>query len=563
MTTTISSFNWLATSQPDVDGFSTLVEMSNSTLNVVSFSYTVCPAENVLSNTNNAFYNKTVNVGGHKSSKIDSVTYSLYIESSECLPNYDYYVFLSALLTDGSQVSYSTPLLLPLAASAISLNSSTGVTITYDEAYPNQATVNVYFPSVTAPTGSTMTYVAAVQFVGTNGAYTFELQQAQSYNSNLGGIQFVLTGVGNYGVDECYVAVQSIRTITSTGNQAISQISNTVQAVNTAIANPPSLVLSGYNYNALPPNVVITLTAPSTAGVTDVTSFNIYRSVGGGSYQIINTITYNPTIQTYTYTDSTIGSVPISTEVDYIAKSVNANGESVASNTISIVTVQPSSAPRNLSATGLTNPQGSLADIKILFTQSSDIYGFTNNANYNVNIIDASNNILHLFILPYVSGANHVYEDFVDNVTLQITGTQTLTCKCYLMTYDSLNQPINGLVSTVSFTVGPAPVIYDVNGAINTWSATIPLVSLRVLSSTLLIPNGLTIIFQNLDTTIGRSPVTIPTPTLITSGYYFADNYDYSFTNGVQWSMPPGAKALAIHAMNSNGVDVRLPVGPF
>ena len=571
----------LASNQPSAGGFTALVQPDSTTTSLVSCNYIIYPGNNItgtISNVPNNLYNRTVNVGSDNCSNLGNNGYSLFIDTSVCLPNHDYYVSVSTLYIDGTQSPFSSAVLLPLAASKITLNSQSSVTLTRSpDTYISQALIKVFFTQPAAPPSGNLSYTLGIQYIDGNGSNKFSLVPGLSYNTD--SVQTTLIDAN--GIDEAYVAIQSVRNVSvlssSSSNtisvSSTSELSNTVMAKDTDVPDPPRNLGIDYQYYTNQ-QAILSWNAPFSALLTDVAGFKVYRKVAGSFVQI-GSVVFTTIGATYSYTDN-VSTIALNTNVSYYVTSFrnNPSAESVPSQIVSIVIVQPSSAPQNASATGLqvtfTSPY--LQDVTTAFSNPSLISGSTffdySVAQFTVEIIDVNNpspSVIATNTVPYVASSTGYSLNF-NNIAFATNGTINSSpglykAKIWLNTFDSSGNTIIGQASIVNFQSGPRPIISSVNGSANQWSITDALTSFTVKTSSLAPLVDLFIVYRKKDeNTIEINRPTITTPVIDSLG-----NYIYSFNST---SSPPFSPlnsmthlALNISAANAFGNGISTITG--
>ena len=567
----------LASNQPSAGGFTALVEPATTTTGLVSCNYIIYPGNNItgsISNVPNNLYNRTVNVGSDNCSNLGSNDYSLFIDTSVCLPNHDYYVSVSTLYTDGTQSPFSSAVLLPLAASKITLNS-VSVTLTRSpDTYVSQALIKVFFTQPAAPPSGNLSYTLGIQYIDGNGSNKFSLVPGLSYNTD--SVQTTLIDAN--GIDEAYVAIQSVRNVSvspSSGSSPISvsatsELSNTVMAIDTDVPDPPRNLVINYEYYN---NQQVTLNwnAPFSALLTDVAGFKVYRRVASGSFQLIGSVVFTTIGATYSFINN-VSSIALNTTVSYYVTSFrnNPSAESVPSQIVSIVTVLPSSAPQNASATGLqvTFSGPYLQDVTTAFGNPSSIngltsFGYSGVAQFTVQIIDVNDpltpSVIATNTVPYVASSTGYGLNF-NNIPFSTNGTLNSSpglyqAKIWLNTFDGSGDTIIGQASTVNFESGPRPIISSVNGLANQWTIIDALTSFTVTTSSLAPLVDLFIVYRKkIDNTIEINRPAITTPVIDS-----LENYIYSFNSGF---LPSSSHlALNISAANAFGNGISTITG--
>lgn len=553
----IISATTLVTNRPNQSGMTVLIRTSNDVRAAV-FNYTAFPAQNVGSTSapgvETELWNRSLNVGSPECTFVGEDTgtneyiYSLLVQSDTMLPNHDYYVSFSGAFIDGTVSSYSSPLLLPIAAEAIVL-SENDVTITRDPyTYATQATIKVFFEPIEAPLGSAMTYTLGIQYNHSDETIHFMVSEPLFYNPYLGGVEITITDE----VDEAYVAIQSIRTVLSPESKAISQLSNTVAAKDTQQPDPPRDLTLEYLYNLDIPLVNLYWLAPFTAAITDVTQFVVYRKVEGVDTEYVpigDPVAYVSGQMDYTFQDDTIGQVEFGKIVRYYVTSENATQESGPSNIVSLITIQPSTEPRFLRGNGLkvTFDVPAEQDVAISFLQSAEVYGSLvydyQTAYYQVDIYDNNDGSPHFGELiatqnvDFVIGENHLYTASFNNIYCASTSQITdYFVKCKLITFSLDGTPIEGVENSKPFTTGPAPIYVDINGN-GVWTQDTGLSSYRIITAALLSTNSTdqtTLIDDGTHTgraSVENIPVVVGAPTGIVDDYSpYAGCYYYDIT---------------------------------
>jgi hypothetical protein len=418
--------------------------------------------------------------------------------------------------------------------------------------YGTEATITVSFYNQTAPVGSSLSYNLAVQYVDGLGANQFTLVPGLAYVPGLVGqmgyIQTPITDAN--GIDEAYVAVQAVRNIVSTGILSTGELSNTVQAVDSAVPDPPRDLQVDYQYDVDPQKAILTWYAPYSANLTDVSVFIVYRSVRGGGYESLATIPYTNLVTPYTYTDSDIGpdvDIPLGSTISYYVTSVTVGAvESAPSNVVSFVTVEVSSAPRGLAARGQANTES--------IPPTQDVYGtFLNPVEVNGLVVynytpayfvieiysknpGRMNELIDSTTLDYVEGTSPYVFNFVDidffTSGAGLVGAGLYEVKCNLITYDNNGDELDGIVATSPFTSGPVPTIFDANGVeADAWSVALPLTEFKVRTAAELTIGNIVLIRRLSDNTISDDYLDLPTPTTDIAGnlvYEYEDiNVDY------------------------------------
>lgn len=490
------SLTFLSTTQ-QTNGYNILVtvdSVAGSSTQVAAFNTITFPAKNIegFSNyTDNSFVNNTYSVGSQNCSLVsysaDKSIYTLNISTADTLPvNSDYYISVSATTTDGITTDYCNALLLPLSPSPVDLIAAV---ISRSANPTTQATISVLFNEPTSiPTDSTYTYNAATQILKGDGTYGFIVEEGLAYNTELGGVSYTI----NAGIDEAYIAIQVVRQLDDPSSpygqlSTYSELSDTIEATDSGVPLYPDLKTLDY----VPATQLVTLSWESNASdpLTDVTSYSVYYTLGSGTGIFLASVAYVPGTTTYSYmynlsVGTAPGQIPPNALVTYYIESENANGHSIPSNTKSITVVVPSSAPLNLTATAIRD-SANTQDVSVTFTKPTSINGSTINAYYVVKYSTQANPTATLASqnVPY-DGSSVVIVPF--NQTPYSGENYIVTA--YLVTTDVNTNPVSELVgtpATASFTSGYAPFIYSINddGPTGTWTRTIPLTSVQVLTA--------------------------------------------------------------------------------
>lgn len=558
--TTAPTVSILAGSQPLVGGFTALVTTQSTS--VVSFYYIIYPGNNVSGNVPsvpNSLYNRTVQVGSSQCANVGGNNYSLLIDSSVCLPNYDYYVIVSALYSDGVQSEYSEADLLPLSAAKITL-SSTSVSLTRSTAtYNTEALIRVLFTPPQAPVGSTISYTLGIQYIDGNATNQFVLAPGLVYNSSIGGVEYTLTD--SEGIDEAYVAIQSVRLVS--GVSATSELSNTVMAKDTDIPDPPRNLAIDYQYYQVVPVSILTWLAPYSAVLTDVSGFQVYRKVGSAPYVAIGSpVPFTTLGATYTYSDDTIGAVPLGTTVSYYVKSINPNTQSIPSNIVTIVTLASSTPPLNLNALGLQVTYSSPfeQDVRVIFTNPNTVNGNTSFgydvAEFVVDIVDNNPTNVGTY-QTVIATTNVVYSSSASGYTATFNNIDKFPAssvaglyiaRARLDTFDQDGNTVIGQTASTEFLSGPRPIISLINGTTNEWTYSTPLQSFVATTGQGAPLVDCVITIQNTVTGIyDYHRPTIPTPSVDSLG-----NWSYTFNSP---GLPTNTIAISICAINMFGAN--------
>jgi hypothetical protein len=611
------SASLITSNQPQVGGVSFLVTVHAAGSAIpVSFNYIVFPGQNINStgSTGSPYYNsvinKTANVGSSNcfllNTSGNTYTYSLTFETNTLLPNYDYDTVISGNMSDGTQTSYTQALLTPICAQPITI---TQALITHDTAtYNTKATIQVFFTQPVASTG-TFTYSLAIQYIDGNGNTQFTVIPNLTYNSGSGSVTTVLDASAYAGVEEAWVAIQSVRSVG--GAFATSQLSNTVAAVDKDVPVPPNNLTSTYTYNTEPQTNILSWFASPQSVYQNVQYFKVYRSVQlpgqqPSAYSPIASVNFNPSqpISTaYTYTDTAISdnsttnppfqTYPIGTNIFYYVTAVNANTESAASNIAEITITTASTAPVALDFAGITffGQTSNNADIDINFFNPTTINGLThygyNLAYFHVqvyqhfvgtttqNLIFDSDTAQGFSQILYVAGqttaynvpVNKNYLTFASDAGISAPSTYNAVVKVNLITYQTNGNILLGNVASVEKQIGPLPIIINVNNTATTspdsWTKDQPLTNFQIVSATTLTQgNSLTTIALagtnsgNVSTyPLGSSNWTV---SLITNPYSpFYNAYLYNVTSNLPDQSASGVRVTTITAANSAGVDQR------
>jgi hypothetical protein len=562
----------LSSNQPELGGI-TLSVTSSNTLSIVSFNYTVFPGGNVSSSVNNQLYNRTVNVGTAFASKIDDTTYSVFIDTSTLLPSFDYYASLSALYVNGTVSPYTNALLLPLAPGEIVLDDDTGATITRNPlSYTTDVLLTVDFTELAQPQSGSIVYSLGVQYIDGAGTTKFTIVPDLTYEDK--GVTTTLTDPN--GIDEVYVAIQGVRVIDSI--QANGPLSNTVLANDSDLPLPPRNLQGEYRYFQETPKVLLSWLPPFTADLTDVTIFTVYRKVGSAAAVKIGTVPYT-TQKVYSFIDLTIGDVPLGSNVIYYVTSTNPNAESGPSNTYAIITVLGSSAPTNISATGVQNVDTNTQDVSVIFSNPTTVRGELvsgyNNAYFIVDIINSGGvTVATNTSTLYNSAEDQAYEVNFDDIPFVNDTDRTFgsyIARVQLITYQVDGSVLLGTQGGVPFSSGPAPIIFNINGEADEWNSETPLESFQVLSNRVLSAvNGVLLsVLSPLSGIVNTIQVHPSSVRIVTDPYEaFSGNYIYTITSvdiedALNKIDPPNApkRVLVIIAANASGPSARTITG--
>jgi len=143
---------------------------------------------------------------------------------------------------------------------------------------------------------------------------------------------FADTGLAN-GVTYAY----AVAATTGTGD---GPLSNLASASTYSLSTPPLAVSAAA---AAAGSVTLNWQAPSSPGAPAITSYNVYRAVGGGSFALVATVAG----ANLTYTDTSLAN---GTTYSYRVTAVNPVGESPAGGTVTVTTWAVTSAPQNAAA---------------------------------------------------------------------------------------------------------------------------------------------------------------------------------------------------------------------
>lgn len=568
---------YLSTNQPDKGGVSI---KATSVEKCVSFNYIMFPGNNISSTSvQNSFINRTLNVGSDGCELIESgdgFVYHLFISKTEVLCTSDYFLVVSGLQLDGTQTPYQVePLPLPLTPDQITITDG-DVFITRIGGDYLDATITIFFDPIDCPgVTDVISYIVAVQYLGGDGNWHFETKPA-TYESLLGGGGVQVTIVSEFGVDDAYVAIQGVRTVMSALGEykAIGELSETILAQEQNVPQPPEDLLVVYVYNASPPTATLSWVAPTSAAFTDVTGFQVYRSVNGATAVALgDVVSYVPDQKDYEYVDE----VPLNTppddlqagdELTYYVVSIAGTRVSAPSNSVTIVLVAVSSAPLNFNALALQESE-TLASIKSLFQNPAEVEGDTENAYFVVNVYDSAYPLVVVATqnISYVGGSA-AYEANFNNIAF----SAFYNLECYLVTIDpNTLLPLEGAKAFISnLSCGYAPLIYKINGSTDflLWRQSNEITSLEVISFTTLLSEGAKLLA--IDSDISKrvhwevisqiSGVVTTTFTIPDTPYEpFAGAYRITYSN-----IPTTAFfAVGIYVANRNGDSNQAINGPF
>ena len=575
--------SYLSSNQPNAGGVSI---KATHTQKLVSFNYIIFSGSNITDpSVQNEFINGTLNVGNEHCSLISegagSYTYHLFIDTTEVLCTADYYIVVSGLQLDGTQTDFQTePLVMPLTPAQITLGDDS-VFITRVQGDYTDAVITVLFDPVECEgvtDGDTISYIVAIQYLGGNGEWYFQTNE-EDYNpylgegDNLGGVSVSITS--GVGVDDAYVAIQAVRTVTG-GFRAIGQLSETKQANDSEVPQPPTNLAVDYQYSEVPPLAVLTWNAPSSASFTDLTSFKVYRQVNNGGYSVIGTVPYVEGTSSYTFNDDvSLGSGLNADDVlYYYVVSVNPNGQSGPSNIVSITLVAVSSPPQNISALGLRQGVNDVG-VQVLFQNPAiiggDIVCDYANAYFVVQLYDESANPDVLLVSQTIEYSDE--EDAAYEVNFQDVPFETsYKVVVYLVTFNPNEDcaELNGQSGSALFTAGYAPLIYSINGLPpDQWEQDTPITSMVVYSFTNLVGG----IATEVDVPTGTPPqaaihaINLLTDTnypyvlrTVTSPYEaFQGAFEYVWSDLAY----PGGNIVSVVASNPNGVAFAVLQGNF
>lgn len=572
----------LASSQPTVGGMNLVI---NSTYGapIVSFQYFVYPGDNANSDSNgnslvNSIYNRTVNVGSPQATTASSGVYSLFVETTQLFPNYDYYVIVLAVYADGTNSGYSTATLLPLTPAAITL-SSYAVTLTRNpSSYATQATITVKFNNVTLPPGvaaSTISYNLGIQYKTDDLATTkFIVVSNLSYNDSIMGVQTTLTD--SSGIDEAWVAIQAVRTITATTVKASSQLSNTVFANDTDIPLPPRNLTGDYRYYDPTPNVVLSWLPSYYEQLGNISGYNVYRINPNGTTVQIGYVSQRsgPFVNTpYTFTDLSLNEFTQGQVIQYFVKTLETNNvESISSNVVSFIIIIPSSAPRNLNAIGVANPYSSTTsnpgtqDVTAAFQNPATVNGLLVNnytpAFFETKMIDTNTNtVIDTIITNYDvnKGSNYYVVNFNNKpFTPNSSNTQAITIRTRLITFQNNGEQQLGIEASINITVGPKPIYLPLTLNENlTWTNYTGLQGFRIISATMLTDSTVTAAEKS-NQTPSLFSLNNVAPTVITDSYSpFSGCYEYQVPPSL---LPNQDTYVIIQATASNQYGTTQPL---
>jgi hypothetical protein len=571
--------SYLSSNQPNSGGIS--VSVTSTTL-VASFNYIIFPGQNAAGTEyENQFLNGTINVGSENCALISSgasYIYHLFITTAETLCADDYFLVVSGLSLDGSQTPFqSTPLTIPLTPSSLVLaDGSALIEREFISPTDTQVTITVLCePLSCVNIDDQVTYQMAIQYTDDAGEWNFLTINNLTYDSYIstGGIETTFTATN--GCDDCYVAVQGVRSVGgSTGPKAIGALSNTVMVQDSNVPQPPTDFEVVYTYNAIPATAAMTWNAPASAGFTDVTSFVVYRSINGGPAVAIENVPYVPGTTAYAYTDDvSIGSLFQSgDEVTYYVVSVNPNGESVPSDSVTITIIAVSSPPLNLSLVGLKEGEN-LANLIIGFQNPSYVEGDVTSgyetAYFTLRIYGvtagAADTLLETREIEYNSELTTAYEVAANDLPFYVGGYNVVV---FLNTFNPNDGTlIVGQSATGFTTAGPSPLFFRFNDDQDNWenwNSSNPLTSVVVISYSILIfPQGLiTSVLNDVVTTQPLSAVSTLSVTSVPDFPYepFAGAYVYTYSNIV---LPASDVAITLSAANPFGLSSRTIVGPY
>lgn len=479
--------SYLTTTQPNIGGTNVKIV---TTQKMTSFSYIIFPGDNATYATygteySNSLVNRSVNVGGDDCTLIDedndgyetTYTYILFVNWCETVCTYtDYFVVVSGLeLSSGLYTEYTEPVPLYLSPEAIDL-SANDVFITRTGYNYTDATITILFDEPTCfRLLYDISYNVAVQYIDGDGQTVF-ITQETSYVDDLfndkGGVSIELSETSGV-TEDTFVAIQAIRNIAGAVTQkAIGEISNTVRATDTEKSLPPrNLTLIDYVYFAEPPFAILEWEIPSTYPYINVDEYNVYRRVDQGAYELYSSVPVtDPEQVIYEFIDLSLNDFESDTLITYYVTAVNEDGSSGPSNPVSLTITVPSSDPRNLQATGLTEPVTDEGDVLATFSNPAIVSGEVvcgyDTAFFRVEVFDLSNNLLGSSNVDYEPDDEKVYLVAVSGFPVPVSDITDYTVKVTsrLITYKDDCEEILGNIADVTITIGPAPFVYNING---------------------------------------------------------------------------------------------------
>jgi len=574
----------LASSQPTVGGINLVITSTYNPIHpIVSFQYFVYPGDNANSDANgnplaNSIYNRTVNVGSPQATTAGSGVYSLFVETTQLFPNYDYNVIVLAVYSDGTNSGYSQHQLLPLTPAAINLEPY-AVTLTRNPAsYATEATITVRFTNVTLPPGvaaSTISYNLGIQYKTGHLATTkFMVSHSLNYDTTIGGVQALLTD--SNGIDEAWVAIQAVRTITVTNVKASSQLSNTLFANDTDIPLPPRNLTGDYHYYDPTPNVVLSWLPSYYEQLGNISGYNVYRINPNGTTVKIGYVSQRsgPFVNTpYTFTDSALNEFTPGQVIQYFVKTLETNNvESIPSNVVSFSIMFRSSAPRNLNAIGVANPNTSTTsnpgtqDVTAAFQNPATVNGLLVNnytlAFFETKMIDTTTNTVISTIntnYDVNKGSNYYVVSFNNEpFTPNGSNTQAITIRTRLITFQNNGDQQLGIEASINITVGPKPIYLPLSLNENlTWTNYTGLQGFRIISATMLTDSTVTAAEKS-NQTASLFSLNNVAPTVITDSYSpFNGCYEYQVPSSL---LPNQDTYVIIQATASNQYGTTQPL---
>lgn len=527
----LESVQLLASSQQTVGGINLLVTTADGSDPVVSFQYFVYPGSNITDSA--SIYNRTVNVGSDEVSKPADNLYSVFIDTELTVDNSDRYVVIRALFSGGTTSAYSSAVLLPLAPQAISLTSA--ALVRDAENYSTTATVRAFFTEGPAPVSGTITYNLGVQYITDDGNTKFTVLTGLTYGDVLSGA-VVGEITDSEGIDDAWVAVQVVRTLTE-GETATSTLSNTERAIDSDTPLPPGTLSGTYEYSN---GQVVNLSwIPSNyEAIGEAASYKVYKN-----NELLTTVSVERTPPAaYTLEDTSFDGL-LGTDVSYYVTTAGIEenkDESAPSNTVTFHIVQPSSAPTNVQVMGVssTNSNGT-QDITVTFQNPENVYDDDStgiNAYFQITARDSTGLVLGATdtdTVKYSSSATSYTVNFNDLTFTPDVGanTQDIQVQVQLITSENGEQ-LNGNTATKTATIGPKPLIYQVdNFSAPSWTTDANVSAYRVISASALHTNSITYSDTSNDdhVQIADAGTTPPDNTISTSNP-FAGCYQYDVT---------------------------------
>lgn len=574
-------------------GFTLILGTAND---AISFNYMLYPDTNVLDTitSSNKIISQTANVGTAEATKIASNLYRVFVDTSlsQC-SNEDLAVKVRYIDSNGDFSDFSESITLYLTPSQV--GTITPVVFREDDGYNynNGVRVEVTFDEQNCNQDE-LTYNLALQFTGADddsGAVNyFRVYENLPYNGKIG----VFIEASDYnGVQEdtIWCAVQAVRTVNGSV-VAVGELSDTKEATDEGVPTTPNLTGADYTYQAGPttddvPNVVLTWTQPPSPA-TPVVSYNLYRQINDGSFDLYKTGLAS-TLRQYVDED-----LPLTngTAVKYAITSVG-DVESAKSNTLTIDILLTSSAVRNLAVTAVINdnggtygPYGDATLVKVLFQEPLIIRGDVapeDKGNYSYDyysggkygwvialraVTEAGATIdLGTTVHPYENLASDAVHEYIFPDLDEVIEGSVITANVILRSFDPAapSDELNGDIAEASVQAFSLPVITDINGVAG--SSTLPQVEGNLSSfnvytfgpltaSSVGSGNPLTItavssagVYQTIDDFGGLFPV----PTIEGSGSEYEGAYKYAFTTG---GAPGAGTVLTITAGNKDGFTV-------